>query len=43
VTAVVTAVVETRDDVKWLKRAVQVHLDHNGLAVAPDADDTDDV
>jgi len=39
VTAIVTTVVETHDDVKWLKRAVQVLLDHNGLAVEPDTDD----
>jgi len=32
VTAIVTTVVETRDDVKWLKRAVQVLLDHQGLS-----------
>jgi uncharacterized coiled-coil protein SlyX len=39
VTAIVTTVVETRDDVRWLKRAVQVLLDHSGLTVEPDADD----
>jgi len=33
-TAIVTTVVETRDDVRWLKRAVQVLLDHNGLVVS---------
>lgn len=37
VTAIVTTVVETRDDVKWLKRAVQALLTHQGLTV-----DTDD-
>lgn len=38
ITAIITTVVETRDDVKtlthdvtWLKRAVQALLDHNGL------------
>ena len=39
VTAIVPTVVETRDDVRWLKRAVQVLLDHNGFSVAPDSDD----
>ena len=39
VTAIVTTVVETRDDVRWLKRAVQVLLDHNGLTVEPGMDD----
>lgn len=37
VTAIVTTVVETRDDVRWLKRAVQALLDHQGLNI-----DTDD-
>jgi uncharacterized coiled-coil protein SlyX len=38
ITAIITTVVETRDDVKllqrdltWLKQAVQALLDHNGL------------
>jgi hypothetical protein len=39
VTAIVTTVVETRNDVRWLKRAVQVLFDYNGLAVEPDTDD----
>jgi len=39
VTAIVTTVAETHDDVKWLKRAVQVLLDHDGLAVEHDPDD----
>jgi len=33
ITAIVGTVIETRDDVKWLKRAVQALLDHNGLSV----------
>lgn len=33
ITAIKGAVIETRDDVKWLKRAVQALLDHNGLRV----------
>jgi uncharacterized coiled-coil protein SlyX len=36
VTAIVTTVIETRDDVKWLKRAVQTLLDHQGLTVDPE-------
>ncbi len=39
VTAIVTTVVDTRDDLRWLKRAVQVLLDHQGLTVEPN--DTD--
>jgi uncharacterized coiled-coil protein SlyX len=39
VTAIVTTVVETRDDVKWLKRAVQALLDHQGLSIAEPEDD----
>ncbi len=31
VTAIIGTVIETRDDVKWLKRAVQALLDHNGI------------
>ena len=33
VTAIIGTVIETRDDVKWLKRGVQALLDHNGLRV----------
>ena len=33
ITAIIGTVIETRDDVKWLKRAVQALLDHNGLRV----------
>jgi uncharacterized coiled-coil protein SlyX len=33
ITAIVSTVVETRHDVKWLKRAVQALLDHDGIAI----------
>jgi uncharacterized coiled-coil protein SlyX len=33
ITAIIGTVVETRGDVKWLKRAVQALLDHNGIGV----------
>jgi hypothetical protein len=36
VTAIVTAVIEIRDDVLQLKRAVQALLTHQGLAVSAD-------
>ena len=36
VTAIVTTVIEPRDDVRWLKRAVQAFLNHAGVAVEPD-------
>lgn len=43
VTAIITTVVETRDDVKalqrdlaWLKQAVQALLDHNGIEPSSD-------
>lgn len=39
VTAIVTTVIETRDDVRWLKRAVQALLDHAGVSVEPDEPD----
>ena len=39
VTAIVPTVVETRDDVRWLKRAVQALLDHNGVTIEPGTDD----
>lgn len=39
VTAIVTTVIETRDDVRWLKRAVQALLDHAGVEPRPDTDD----
>lgn len=33
ITAIIGTVIETRDDVKWLKRAVQALLDHNGIGI----------
>jgi uncharacterized protein DUF397 len=33
VTAMLTTMVEIRDDVKWLKRAVHALLTHHGLTV----------
>jgi hypothetical protein len=36
ITAIITTVIETRDDVKWLKRAVGVLLTSQGLSVEPD-------
>jgi hypothetical protein len=33
VTAIIGTVIETRDDVKWLKRAAQALLDHSGVRV----------
>ena len=41
-TAIVTTVVETREDVKWLKRAVQALLADRGLTVESDENDTDE-
>jgi hypothetical protein len=41
VTAIVTTVVEIRDDVKWLKRAVGVLLADRNLAVPEDNEDED--
>lgn len=32
---IVTIVIETRDEVRWLKWAVQALLDQHGIAVAP--------
>jgi uncharacterized coiled-coil protein SlyX len=34
ITAIISTVAETRDDVKWLRRAVQALLDHNGIRTA---------
>jgi hypothetical protein len=39
VTAIVTTMIDIRDDVRWLKRAVQTLLDHQGLVVPPDDED----
>jgi uncharacterized coiled-coil protein SlyX len=33
ITAIIGTVIETRDDVKWLKRAVQALLDHDGVGI----------
>jgi hypothetical protein len=33
ITAIIGTVIETRDDVRWLKRAVQALLNHNGISV----------
>ena len=33
IVAIVGTVIETREDVRWLKRAVQALLDHNGLQI----------
>jgi len=33
ITAIVTTIVETRDDVAWLRRAVQALLDHHGIRI----------
>lgn len=42
VTAIVTTVVEIRDDVKWLKRAVGALLADKGLNVPEDSESDDD-
>lgn len=41
-TAIITTVIETRDDVRWLKRAVQALLTDRGLTVEPDENDADE-
>jgi uncharacterized coiled-coil protein SlyX len=35
-TALITTVIETRDDVRWLKRAVQALLVDRNIAIEPD-------
>jgi hypothetical protein len=35
-TALITTVIETRDDVRWLKRAVQALLVDRNITVEPD-------
>lgn len=35
VTAIVTTMLATRNDVQWLKRAAQALLDHAGVVVEP--------
>jgi uncharacterized coiled-coil protein SlyX len=42
VTAIVTTVVEIRDDVKWLKRAVGVLLADRNLTVPEDESEDED-
>jgi uncharacterized coiled-coil protein SlyX len=42
VTAIVTTVVEIRDDVKWLKRAVQALLADRNLTVQADDEPGDE-
>jgi uncharacterized coiled-coil protein SlyX len=42
VTAIVTTVVEIRDDVKWLKRAVQALLGDRDLSVPEDESGDED-
>ena len=41
ITAITTTVIETRDNVKWLKRALQALLDHNGIGVDDSAAEDD--
>lgn len=38
ITAIVTTIVATRDDVAWLRRAVQALLDHHGISIERDAE-----
>jgi len=41
VTAIIGTVAETRDDVRWLKRAMRALLDHSGVGIdAADENDT---
>ena len=37
VTAIITTVIETRDDVRWLKRAVQALLADRDITIQDDA------
>jgi hypothetical protein len=39
VTAIVTTAIETREDVRWLKQAVQALLDHAGVEPDDGADE----
>lgn len=39
ITAIVTTIVETRDDVTWLRQAVQALLDHHGIRIDRDPGD----
>jgi hypothetical protein len=38
ITAIISTVIETRDEVKWLTRAVQAILDHHGIGIDDTAD-----
>lgn len=40
VTAIITTVIETRDDVRWLKRGVQALLADRGITIEPDDDES---
>jgi hypothetical protein len=33
ITAIIGTVIGTRDDVRWLKRAVRALLEHNGIGI----------
>jgi uncharacterized coiled-coil protein SlyX len=37
-TALITTVIETRDDVRWLKRAVQALLVDRNITIEPDGE-----
>ncbi|MGH3545072.1 MAG: hypothetical protein ACRDPW_04015 [Mycobacteriales bacterium] len=39
VTAIIDTVVETRNDVRWLKRAIQTLLDERGLTIRSDGNE----
>jgi len=39
ITAITGTVIETRDDVRWLKRAAQALLDHAGTTVTDAGED----
>jgi hypothetical protein len=39
VAVIVSTIVETRNDVKWLKVAVQALLDHDGIGIDRSADE----
>lgn len=42
ITAIISTITETRDDVKWLKRGVQALLDQHGIILHPDPETDDD-
>ena len=43
ITAIISTITETRDDVKWLKRGVQALLDQHGITLDPDPETDDQV